>query len=95
MTQVACRVVESFDDQRLGVNAIVFHQRDKNDGPHLGELLLHHSGEVMEIETADGRSHGVTVFRVKACFGRGLILLPTAMKLRDREEFVLRRFDSP
>ena len=90
LNAVACRVMESFPDQRLGVSAVLFHQRDKPDGPVLGEFLLAHSGQVAEIETADGRSHQVTVFRVKSCFGRGLLLLPNAVKLAPKDEFVLK-----
>jgi hypothetical protein len=90
LNAVACRVMESFPDQRLGVSAVLFHQRDKPDGPVLGEFLLAHSGQVAEIETADGRSHRVTVFRVKSCFGRGLLLLPNAVKLAPKDEFVLK-----
>jgi hypothetical protein len=90
---VQCRVLESLDDKRLGVAVIIFHQRDKTDGPRLGRLLTDHSGEVMEIETADHRAHRVTVFRVRSCFGRGVFLLPSDIKLKEREEFVLRKFD--
>jgi len=89
LNAVACRVMESFPDQRLGVSAVLFHQRDKPDGPVLGEFLLAHSGQVAEIETADGRSHRVTVFRVKSCFGRGLLLLSNAVKLAPKDQFVL------
>ena len=59
LNAVACRVMESFPDQRLGVSAVLFHQRDKPDGSVLGEFLLAHSGQVAEIETSDGRSHRV------------------------------------
>jgi hypothetical protein len=82
--------MESFEDGRLGVSAIIFHQRDKADGPRLGALLLDHSSEMMEIETADGRRHPVTVFRVKSCFGRGLFLVPSETKLKENDEFILR-----
>ena len=87
---VACRVMESFEDDRLGVRAIVFHQRDKAEGPRLGALLLAHSGDIMEIETADGHRHRATVFRVKSCFGRGLLLVQREIKLVGNDEFILR-----
>jgi hypothetical protein len=83
--------MEAFEEGRLGVRAIVFHQRDKADGPRLGSLLLTHSGEEMELETAGGRRYRATVFRVKSCFGRGLVLLPTSkLKLGEQDEFTLR-----
>ena len=42
---VICRVMEAFEDGKLGVRAIIFHQRDKADGPRLGSLLLAHYGQ--------------------------------------------------
>ena len=88
---IVCSVMEAFEEGRLGVRAIVFHQRDKADGPRLGSLLLTHSGEEMELETAGGRRYRATVFRVKSCFGRGLVLLPTSkLKLGEQDEFTLR-----
>jgi len=88
---IVCSVMEAFEEGRLGVRAIVFHQRDKADGPRLGSLLLTHSGEEMELETARGGRYRATVFRVKSCFGRGLVLVPTAkLKLGEQDEFTLR-----
>lgn len=88
---IVCSVMEAFEDGRLGVRAIVFHQRDKADGPRLGSLLLAHSGEEMELETTGGRRYRATVFRVKSCFGRGLVLVPTSkLKLGEQDEFTLR-----
>ena len=88
---IICRVVEAFEAGRLGVRAVVFHQRDRADGPRLGALLLAHSGEEMEFETRDGQRHRAPVFRVKSCFGRGLLLVPTSeVKLGEKDEFTLR-----
>ena len=88
---IICSVMESFEEGRLGVRAIVFHQRDKADGPRLGSLLLAHSGKEMELETTGGRRYRATVFRVKSCFGRGLVLVPTSrLKLAEHDEFTLR-----
>ena len=88
---IICSVIEAFEEGRLGVRAIVFHQRDKADGPRLGSLLLAHSGTEMELETAGGRRYRATVFRVKSCFGRGLVLVPTTkLKLGEHDEFTLR-----
>jgi len=88
---IVCSVMEAFEEGRLGVRAIIFHQRDKADGPRLGSLLVAHSGEEMELETAGGRRYRATVFRVKSCFGRGLVLVPTSkLKLGEQDEFTLR-----
>jgi hypothetical protein len=88
---IACRVIEAFVAGRLGVRAVLFHQRDKTDGPRLGALLLAHSGEEIEFETRDGQPHRALVFRVKSCFGRGLLLVPASeSKLGEKDEFTLR-----
>jgi hypothetical protein len=88
---IVCSVVEAFEEGRLGVRAVVFHQRDKADGPRLGSLLLAHSGKEIELETTDGRRYRATVFRIKSCFGRGLVLVPASkLKLGEHDEFTLR-----
>jgi hypothetical protein len=88
---IICSVMEAFEEGRLGVRAIIFHQRNKADGPRLGALLLAHSGEVMELETTGGQHYRATVFRIKSAFGRGLVLVPTSrLKLGAHDEFTLR-----
>ena len=88
---IICTVMEAFEEPKLDVRAIVFHQRDKADGPRLGSLLLTHSGEEMELETTGSRRYRATVFRVKSCFGRGLAIVPTSkLKLGENDEFTLR-----
>ncbi len=88
---IICSVMESFEEQKLGVQAVVFHQRDKADGPRLGDLLLKHTGEEMEIEASGGRRYRATIFRVKSCFGRGLAIIPTnRLKLAENDGFSLR-----
>lgn len=88
---ITCSVMEAFNSHSSGATAVIFHQRDKADGPVLGELLLAHSGEEAEFETADGKRHRATVFRVKSCFGRGLLLFPSSeAKLAEHDDFVLR-----
>lgn len=88
---VACKVMEVFVAERQGVNAVIFHQRDKTDGPRLGEMLKSYSGQEMEFETTDGHRHHGTVVRMKSCFGRGLLIFATGeAKLEGKDEFVLR-----
>ncbi|MGD0695286.1 MAG: hypothetical protein ABSB82_10570 [Terriglobia bacterium] len=88
---VTGRVMEAFNSQLSGATAVIFHQRDKADGPRLGELILAHSGEEVEFETTDGKRHRATLFRLKSCFGRGLLLFPSSKtKLAENDDFVLR-----
>jgi hypothetical protein len=87
---ITCRAMEVFEAQRIGATAVIFHQRDKADGPRLGELLMAHSGEEVEFVAADGQRHTATVARVKSCFGRGLLLFATKeAKLAAKDDFVL------
>ena len=88
---VVCTVMEAFEDSKLGVRAVIFHQRDKADGPRLGALLLAHSGEEEELQVTGGQPYRATVFRVKSAFGRGLVLLPaSSLKLAAHDQFTLR-----
>jgi hypothetical protein len=87
---IECRVMEVFAAERLGVTAVIFHQRDKADGPRLGELLLAHSGAEVEFETRDGRRHRAKLARMKSCFGRGLLLFAAGeARLSEQDNFVL------
>jgi hypothetical protein len=88
---ITCSVMEVFDEGKLDVRAVVFHQRDKADAPRLGSFLLAHSGQEMELQSTGGRQYRAAVFRVKSAFGRGLVLLPVSkFKLGERDEFNLR-----
>ncbi len=88
---VACRVMEVHASAELRVITVVFHQKDKNDGPRLGALLGKHSGASVEFQTADGAWHRAQVFRLKSCFGRGLLIFAAdEAKLAERRDFVLK-----
>lgn len=88
---IECRAMEVFVAEQVGARAVIFHQREKADGPRLGELLLAHSGDEVEFETRDGRWHRATVARMKSCFGRGLLIFAASeAKLAEKEDFVLR-----
>ncbi len=87
---IPCRAMEVFVAEKVGATAVIFHQRDKADGPRLGDLLLTHSGDVVEFRTAGGRWQPATVARVKSCFGRGLLLFRSSeVKLAAQDEFVI------
>jgi hypothetical protein len=70
--------------------AVVFHQAAKADQPRLGSLLREHSGEEAEVQIGAQTLDEVSVFRLKSCFGRGLLLLPAnAPPLKDGATFIL------
>ncbi len=88
---IACRVMEAHASAEMRVVTVVFHQKDKNDGPRLGALLGKHSGASVEFQTADGAWHRAQVFRMKSCFGRGLLVFAAGeAQLAERREFVLK-----
>ncbi len=88
---VACRVMEAHTSAELHVTTVVFHQQNKNDGPRLGALLGKHSGASVEFQTADGAWHRAQIFRLKSCFGRGLLVFAAGeAQLPERKDFGLK-----
>jgi hypothetical protein len=88
---ITCRVLEAHAGARPAVVAVVFHQTEKADQPRLAALLLQHSGEEAEVQIGAQTLDEVTVFRLKSCFGRGLLLLPAnAPPLKDGATFILK-----
>ena len=87
---IACRVIEAHAAAHLAVVAVVFHQAQKADQPRFASLLLQHSGEEAEVQISAEKHTAGSVFRLKSCFGRGLLLLPAdAPPLKDGETFTL------
>ena len=87
---ITCRVIEAHAAAHPTVVAVVFHQAQKADQPRLASLLLQHSGEEAEVQVTGGARTAGSVFRLKSCFGRGLLLLPAdAPPLKDGETFTL------
>lgn len=88
---ITCRVLEAHAGAHPAVVAVVFHQAQKADQPRLAALLLQHSGEEAEVQIGGETQAGVSVFRLKSCFGRGLLLLPAnAPLLKDGATFIIR-----
>lgn len=87
---VACRVLEAHKSATPAATAVIFHQQSKADQERLGSLLKAHSGETAAIEVS-GETLSVTIFRLKSCFGRGLLLLPAdAPTIKDGSTFLLK-----
>lgn len=88
---ISCRVLEAHASANPAVTVIVFHQQRKEDQDRLGALLRSHSGESVEIQVGDAAWTSVTIFRLKSCFGRGLMVLPPgAPTMKDGSTFVLK-----
>src|SRR5438552_13839263 len=71
---VACRVLEAHTSDRDRATVVIFHQRNKADGPRLGELIRALDGKSVRFEMGDAKYHTAMLFRLKSCFGRGLLL---------------------
>ena len=88
---ITCRVLEAHASASPAVTVVVFHQQNRNDQEHLASLLRVHSGEQVEVDAGDGKWTGATAFRLKSCFGRGLLLLrPDAPLMKNGSTFLLR-----
>jgi hypothetical protein len=93
---IACRVIESKNAQTLGVRVVVFHQAEIADRGSLGRFLRNHDGASAEFEAANGSWQAASVFRLKSCFGRGLLLLPAGgPRLAEGDRFMLRSGANP
>jgi len=90
---VACRAMEVHTDGASRMTAVVFHQADDASRNALSALLHNHSGGTVEVELeprVSGPWRG-TVFRLKTCFGRGLLLFSaSAPPLKEGAKFLLR-----
>jgi len=87
---IVCRALETHTDDALKVMVVVFHQRDEAQRSQLGTLLRERSGEMVEVQAADGVWRRARLVRLKSCFGRGLLMLPVPSPFSDRAEFMLR-----
>ena len=89
-TAIPCRVLESHTSDRDQMTVVVFHQRDAGDRTRLGELIRKRDGAAVMFMMTDRNPHSATLFRLKSCFGRGLLLFPAASaRLSAGDEFEL------
>lgn len=88
---IACKVMEAKTSAALHVTTVVFHQGEAARRGRVGAWLRKHDGAVVEFETPDGQWHPASVFRLKSCFGRGLLVFSAdTARLEDGSTFVLR-----
>jgi hypothetical protein len=87
---IACRVMERHADKEHSTVLILFHQRDKSDQPKLKEFLLQHDGGAIQIQINSGEWQKATVWRIRNCFGRGLLVLPEAAAPKEHATFTIR-----
>jgi hypothetical protein len=87
---IACRVMERHADKERSTVLILFHQRDKPDQPKLKEFLLQHDGGTIQIQIGSGEWQKATVWRIRNCFGRGLLVLPDTAAPKEHATFTIR-----
>lgn len=88
---ILCRALEVKLDPKTAVTVVLFHQASKADGPTLGEVLKSNEGAPVEFVTSDSKPHQATLFRLDTCFGRGLLVFPSATAhLSTHEQFSIR-----
>jgi hypothetical protein len=82
--------LETHTDDKLKVTVVVFHQRNQTQRSLLAEMLRAHSGQVVEVQAADGAWRHAYLARLRSCFGRGLLLLPAPAPFAEGAGFALR-----
>jgi len=77
---VVCKALEAHTSKEPAATVVVFHQNDAVDASRL-KSLLHRvdEGATVEFQIAGSEEwHHATVARLKSCFGRGLLILPSS-----------------
>ncbi len=88
---VQCRVLEAHASAAPAVLVIIFHQQQKQDQPRLSALIKENSGSDAEVQSGGGAWTKSIVFRLRTCFGRGMLILPPGDKaLKDGDTFRIR-----
>lgn len=88
---VECRVLEAHASAAPAALVVIFHQQQKQDQPRLAALIKENSGSEVELQSGSDTWSKVTVFRLRTCFGRGMIVLPPGTSaLKDGDTFKVR-----
>ncbi len=92
---MACRVLEAHASTSPAALVVIFHQQEKKDQPRLSALVKANSGSDAAIQVSSGAWIKTTVFRLRTCFGRGMLILPLGeAELKDGATFRI-RFSKP
>jgi len=86
---VEAEVMEASSDIELPgaahVRYAILHHKHERDQASLAQWLRHHKGARVSFQTRDGASHPAVLQRLKACFGRGLLLYADPVQLGTKE----------
>ena len=81
---VAAVVIEAFDSG-TGAMAVLVHQAEPAARDAFAMLLRSHPKNSVRVLTKTGEGVPARIFRVRMCFGRGLILFERPMRIRERD----------
>jgi hypothetical protein len=81
-------VLETFEINDK-IAAILVNHAEPSERAPLAKWLQAHPRSSARLRNAAGQETAVTVFRVRMCFGRGLILLNQPMAIREGEILTL------
>ena|SRR5438132_933427 len=84
MQPVRIAVLETFkiDDASM---ALLVHHAEAETRDVFAKWLQAHPSATIRIRDQGGQEVSATIFRVRMCFGRGLILLQSGLAVRERE----------
>jgi hypothetical protein len=84
LASLEVEVLETFDLDGRSV-AILAHHSDAKSREQFAQWLQSNPKKTVQVRTNDGFVMPATVFRVRMCFGRALILLSKPVQVRERD----------
>lgn len=91
-TGIECRAIEVHSDPVSHAMLVVFHHAADSGRLPLAAFLRDHPGATVDAEFNGGQQppRRGTVFRLKSCFGRGLLLFSSILPIQEGSVFRLR-----
>ena len=83
-TSLPVSVIEVFEHDGI-CDALLVHHTDPNTRQVFSDWLHMYSASNVEIQNASGQTVSGTMFRVRMCFGRGLIMVNGRFAVREHE----------
>jgi hypothetical protein len=88
---VECRVLEAHASTAPAALVVIFHQQVKKDQPRLSALIKANSGSDADIQIGSAAWKRAPIFRLRTCFGRGMMILSAGeTALKDGDTFRIR-----
>jgi hypothetical protein len=69
--------------------ALLVHHAEPSDREIFGDWMRNHSNSSVRVRTSAGEEGNAIIFRVRMCFGRGLILLDRPMRFHERDALTI------